>query len=74
MSNLKGSTHFRQIKDLQIKLEARGTKKHTSKHKTHSNAQALKRDSYIKDFSKFVTENCFSRYIRTPSRNYSDSY
>jgi len=51
MSNLKGSTHFRQIKDLQIKLEARGTKKHTSKHKTHSNAQALKRDSYIKDFS-----------------------
>ena len=57
MSSLKGSSHFRQIKDMQIKLEARGTKKHTSKHKTHSNAQATKRDSYIKDFSKFATNN-----------------
>lgn len=54
MSNLKGSTFSRQIKDLQIRLEARGTKKATSNHKTHSNAQATKRDMYIKDFAKYA--------------------
>jgi len=57
MANLKGSTHQRQIKDLQIRIEARGTKKHTSKYKSHSNALATKRDMYIKDFSKYVQEN-----------------
>ncbi|MDD3770338.1 MAG: hypothetical protein PHV10_07035 [Sulfuricurvum sp.] len=54
MSNLKGSSFARQIKDLQIRLEARGTKKATSNHKTHSNAQATKRDMYIKDFAQYA--------------------
>ncbi len=57
MASLKGSTYSKQIKDLQIRLEARGTKKSTSNHKTHSNAQATKRDMYIKDFVKYAEEN-----------------
>ncbi|MDP3119322.1 MAG: hypothetical protein Q8N01_02760 [Sulfuricurvum sp.] len=57
MSNLKGSTFPKQIKDLQIRLEARGTKKSTSNHKTHSNAQATKRDMYINDFVKYAENN-----------------
>jgi len=56
MSNLKGSTFEKQIKDLQIRLEARGTKKATSNHKTHSNAQATKRDMYIKDFAQYAQQ------------------
>lgn len=56
MSNLKGSSFEKQIKDLQIRLEARGTKKATSNHKTHSNAQAIKRDMYIKDFAQYAQQ------------------
>ena len=57
MANLKGSTFYKQIKNAKIRLEARGQSRHNKKdeHLTHSNALALKRDSYLKSFAEYAT-------------------
>ena len=56
MANLKGSTFDKQIKNAKIRLEARGQSRHNKKdeHLTHSNALALKRDSYLKCFAEYA--------------------
>ncbi|MFT7005127.1 MAG: hypothetical protein ACJAWW_002496 [Sulfurimonas sp.] len=57
MSNLKGSTFEKQIKNAKIRIEARGQSRHHKQdlHLTHSNALALKRDYYLKSFAKYAT-------------------
>jgi len=56
MANLKGSTYEKQIKDALIRLDARGTKKHTQKsqHYTHSNRLYEARTKLLNDFAKFM--------------------
>ena len=57
MANLKGSTFNKQIKNAKIRLESRGQSRHNKKdeHLTHSNAIALKRDSYLKSFAEYAS-------------------
>lgn len=56
MSNLKGSTFEKQIRDLNFKLFALGEKK-TGDHLTHSNATLEKRNMYAQDFANFLEAN-----------------
>lgn len=56
MSNLKGSTFEKQIRDLNFKLFALGEKK-TGDHLTHSNATLEKRNMYAQDFANFLESN-----------------
>lgn len=56
MSNLKGGTYQKQIRDMNFKLFALGEKK-TGDHLTHSNAILEKRNMYAQDFANFLETN-----------------
>lgn len=56
MSNLKGGTYQKQIRDMNFKLFALGEKK-TGDHLTHSNATLEKRNMYAQDFANFLESN-----------------
>jgi len=57
MSNLKGSSFEKQIKNAKIRLEARGESRYLKQdqHLTHSNALALKRDNMLSSFADYAT-------------------
>ena len=56
MANLKGSSYSKQLKDLNYRLFAMGTKK-GSDNLTHSNAVKIKRDSIVKSFINYLENN-----------------
>lgn len=69
MANLKGSSFEKQLKNGKIRIEARGISRHQKEaHLTHSNAIALKRDQYFKEFANYASslnrgENKLNRYL-----------
>jgi len=58
MANLKGANFNQQIRDANIRLNAKNTKRHnTTSNRTHSNALETKRKMYLKDFANFLEKN-----------------
>ena len=55
MSNLKGSTYQKNLRDLNFRLFALGEKKGNDKL-THSSAMLEKRNMYMQDFIKFLED------------------
>ena len=56
MANLKGSSFDKQIRNALIRLDARGTKRYgTNSRLTHSNSLYQKREMYLKDFAKYLS-------------------
>ena len=56
MANLKGGDFQKQIRNALIRLDARGTKRYgTSSKLTHSNALYTKREMYLRDFAKYLS-------------------
>ena len=56
MANLKGSTFDRQIRNALIRMDKRGVKRYgTSSKLTHSNALYTKREMYLRDFAKYLS-------------------
>lgn len=57
MANLKGGNFAKQSKDAFHRLAAFGTGRHgKNDNKTHSDALAVKREMYLRDFSNFATK------------------
>ncbi|RUM45430.1 MAG: hypothetical protein DSY46_02950 [Hydrogenimonas sp.] len=55
MANLRGGTFEKQVKDAFHRLAKFGEKRHgSSDHGTHSDALAIKREMYLRDFAKFA--------------------
>ena len=66
MANLKGSSFSKQSKDAFHRLEAFGVGRHgKTDHKTHSDALGIKREMYLRDFSRFATENGLEGKLNT---------
>jgi len=57
MANLKGANFNQQIRDANIRLNAKHNKRHnTTSNRTHSNAVETKRKMYLNDFASFLEE------------------
>ena len=62
MANLKGGDFQKQIRNALIRLDSRGVKRYgTNSRLTHSNSLYIKREMYLKDFSKFLLEKGLSK-------------